>query len=60
VIRHCDGTDEFLTNQNGEPCACGAEFDDVHHRVVYPHEQIPMVKLTPEEIVRLAETLGLA
>lgn len=57
MIRHCDGTDQFLTDQNGQPCDCGAIFDDADHRVIYPHEEFE--KLTPEQLTRLAEALGL-
>lgn len=55
MIRHCDGTDEFLTAEDGSPCACGQTFDDASHRVIYPHEKI--VKLTHAEreaLLRLA------
>jgi hypothetical protein len=40
MIRHCDGNDPNLHAQDGQPCSCGAVFDDVDHRVIYPHEEI--------------------
>jgi hypothetical protein len=41
MIRTCDGTDCNLITEDGGPCRCGLTFDDVDHRVIYPHERIP-------------------
>jgi hypothetical protein len=57
VIRRCDGADEYLVDQAGEPCACGLEFDDVETSVVWPHERIPPVgeKIAALEIAALEQ-----
>jgi hypothetical protein len=41
VIRHCNGTDPYLLDGQGQPCACGQRFDDVRFGVVWPHHYIP-------------------
>lgn len=61
MIRHCDGNDPNLVKPDPDdpqryiPCDCGLTFDDVEHRVIYPHEQI--VKLTAEQRDNLLRNL---
>jgi hypothetical protein len=54
MIRHCDGTDPNLVGQDGYPCECGEEFDDVDHLVLFPHMRI--TKLTEEEKQKIIDT----
>lgn len=57
MIRHCDGNDPFLGGQDGKPCTCGATFDDVDHRVIYPHEHFEKLTVAQlEEILRNTPT----
>jgi len=52
MIRHCDGFDTNLVrkvttgpdahgvmHERYETCNCGATFDDVDHKVIFPHER---------------------
>lgn len=39
MIRKCDGTDPNLDDGKGNPCNCSAEFDDMYHLVIFPHER---------------------
>ncbi len=41
MIRHCDGQDPNLVDEEMNPCACGLTFDDVDHEVIYPHRRLP-------------------
>lgn len=55
MMRTCDGTDQNLLRRDGEeyvPCDRGCRFDDVDHRVIWPHELIPP-KLTLEQLEEL-------
>lgn len=53
MIRHCDGTDVYLTTKDGEPCSCGLVFDDVARMVIFPHPTI--VKPSEQERAELLE-----
>lgn len=50
MIRHCNGSDRFLTARDGsEFCACGLQFDDVDRSVIWPHTPLPR-KLSEGEL----------
>ena len=40
MIRTCYGTDPNLLAEDGSPCACGLNFDDVERMVTYPHHPV--------------------
>lgn len=44
MLRRCDGTDPYLTAEDGTPCRCGMEFDDVHRIVTFPHVDFTAAK----------------
>ncbi|HEX3643137.1 MAG TPA: hypothetical protein VHV10_17765 [Ktedonobacteraceae bacterium] len=40
MIRHCDGNDPNLIDEDQNPCRCGKTFDDVYYMTVYPHDAV--------------------
>jgi hypothetical protein len=63
MIRTCDGRDPNLLvkgDRDGvetRPCDCGATFDDVTRRVIWPHQVIPP-PLTPELVAEIMDAIA--
>lgn len=45
MIRTCNGQDQYLQTENGDPCNCGRIFDDVDRSVIHPHRPTPGSRL---------------
>lgn len=57
MMRTCDGSDPYLSGEDGNPCRCGKQFDDVRYSVLWPHQKIPTRR---ERVFRLIENWTVA